>query len=75
MAMEVKVSAAGNEQFGAWREGQHDDLVLAVALACWAVDKAYPPRKGHDDAWWSNPYEADMIRLFKKKMSQKTTQE
>jgi hypothetical protein len=69
MAMEVKVSAAGNQQFGAWREGQHDDLVLAVALACWAVDKAYPPRKSHDDAWWSNPYEADMIRLFKKKMS------
>lgn len=31
----VKITTAANETFGAWREGQHDDLVLAVALACW----------------------------------------
>ena len=30
-----KVSSAGNDQYGAWREGQHDDLLLAVALAVW----------------------------------------
>src|SRR5262249_31270423 len=35
MNMRVRVSAAGNETFGAWREGAHDDLVLAVALAVW----------------------------------------
>ncbi|MGA2136126.1 MAG: hypothetical protein ABSH50_27875 [Bryobacteraceae bacterium] len=40
--MRVKVSMAGNEQYGAWREGTHDDLVLAVALACWGMRKAYP---------------------------------
>jgi hypothetical protein len=33
--MRVKVSGAGNETWGAWREGTHDDLVLSVALACW----------------------------------------
>jgi catechol 2,3-dioxygenase-like lactoylglutathione lyase family enzyme len=33
--MRVKVSASGRESFAAWREGAHDDLVLAVALACW----------------------------------------
>ena len=33
--MRVKVSAGRREQFGAWREGTHDDLVLAAALACW----------------------------------------
>ncbi len=33
--MRVRVSAARHEQFGAWREGTHDDLVLAAALACW----------------------------------------
>src|ERR1700677_3663189 len=38
-AMEVKVSSVGREQFGAWREGTHDDLVFAVALACWGVKK------------------------------------
>jgi hypothetical protein len=31
----VKITLAANETYGAWREGDHDDLVLAVALACW----------------------------------------
>ena len=31
----VEITPAANETFGAWRHGQHDDLVLAVALACW----------------------------------------
>ncbi len=30
-----KITASANETFEAWREGQHDDLVLAVALAVW----------------------------------------
>jgi hypothetical protein len=30
-----RVTLAAHEQFGAWREGQHDDLLLALALACW----------------------------------------
>ncbi len=34
-AMQVKVTASGREQYGCWREGTHDDLVFAVALACW----------------------------------------
>jgi hypothetical protein len=33
----VKLTAAANDTYGAWREGQHDDLVLAAALACWAA--------------------------------------
>ncbi len=35
----VKITEAANETFGAWREGQHDDLVLAVALAAWAGER------------------------------------
>lgn len=31
----TKITAAGNDTYGAWREADHDDLVLAVALACW----------------------------------------
>jgi hypothetical protein len=31
----VKITVAAHETFGGWREGDHDDLVLAVALACW----------------------------------------
>ena len=33
--MRVKISLDGNDKYGAWREGEHDDLVLAAALACW----------------------------------------
>jgi hypothetical protein len=35
MAMRTRVTPEGNSQYGAWREGSHDDLALAVALACW----------------------------------------
>jgi hypothetical protein len=35
LGFRVKVTAAGHESFGAWRERDHDDLVLAVACACW----------------------------------------
>src|SRR5664279_3703898 len=40
--MRVKISGSAHEQFGAWRSGEHDDLVLAVALACWGVRRAAP---------------------------------
>lgn len=36
----VKVTAAANEVFASWREGLHDDLVLAVALAAWVGENA-----------------------------------
>ncbi|MEJ7863244.1 MAG: hypothetical protein WKF90_16565 [Pyrinomonadaceae bacterium] len=29
----VKITDAANDTYGAWREGTHDDLVLAAALA------------------------------------------
>jgi hypothetical protein len=31
----VKITISANETFEAWRERDHDDLVLAVALAAW----------------------------------------
>jgi hypothetical protein len=34
---DVKITLSAHEQFGAWREGAHDDLVLAVALPVWAL--------------------------------------
>jgi hypothetical protein len=40
--MRVRTTQTGHEQFGAWREGQHDDLVFAVALACWGAGKLWP---------------------------------
>jgi hypothetical protein len=41
---QVKITTAANEQYGEWRQGKHDDLVLALALALW-----YAPR--HIPAW------------------------
>lgn len=38
-AMRVKTGLSGREQTGAWREGEHDDLVLAVGLACWWLER------------------------------------
>ena len=40
----VRITAAAHETFGAWREGQHDDLVLAVALAAWLAEREHPGR-------------------------------
>ena len=35
MNMRIKVSVAGHDSYAAARASNHDDLVLAVALACW----------------------------------------
>lgn len=36
LAFKVTISQAGHDSYAAWREGDHDDLVLATALALWA---------------------------------------
>jgi hypothetical protein len=33
-------TSGGNNTYGAWRAGGHDNLVLAVALACWWGENA-----------------------------------
>ena len=50
--MRVKVSANGHESFAAWREGTHDDLVLAVALACWRAKWPTVGEVGLPLGWW-----------------------
>ena len=44
LSMEFKVSIAGNVQYGAWREGTNDDLVLALAIAAWFGEQEYGAR-------------------------------
>jgi hypothetical protein len=39
----VHVTLARNDSPESWREGQHDDLVLAAALAGWMGERALPP--------------------------------
>jgi len=44
-AFTYKLSNAGHDSYAAWREGEHDDMVLAVALAVWyAQQPVYHPR-------------------------------
>jgi hypothetical protein len=44
LTFRIKMNVAtGHESFGAWRERDHDDLVLAVALACWLGEKLGGP--------------------------------
>jgi hypothetical protein len=66
LGMETKVTLAGREVYAAWREGQHDDLVFAVALACWGVRRAYPGRSGKE--YWTNKWEAEAAEVFKKEV-------
>jgi hypothetical protein len=37
---QVKVTEAAEKEMDAWREGAHDDLVLAVAVAVWLGEHA-----------------------------------
>ena len=66
-AVQVKISLSGHEQFGAWREGTHDDLVFAVALACWNAQNAYPNDPVGREQWWTSKQQADAARVFLKK--------
>lgn len=38
----VKVNDRARDSYGAWREGDHDDLVLAVAMAAWYANITEP---------------------------------
>jgi hypothetical protein len=33
----MEIKSSGRVTYEAWREGEHDDLVLSVALACWVA--------------------------------------
>jgi hypothetical protein len=46
LAFRVKITLNAHDTYGAWREGAHDDLVLAVALACWYGDAYVTPAAG-----------------------------
>lgn len=34
--------ATGHDSYEAWRDGDHDDLVLSLAMACWFAENAEP---------------------------------
>jgi hypothetical protein len=54
-AFRIKITLAGNDTYEAWREGDHDDTVLATAMACWWGEthelKAPRAKPTRDDTW------------------------
>jgi len=66
LGMERRSTAAGREQYGTWRLGAHDDLVFAVALACWGVQEAHYRSESH----WFNRAEAEMAEEFRGTMDE-----
>jgi hypothetical protein len=42
---------AGGERYGAWGSGEHDDLVMAVALACWGMRRMYGEKASGRVGW------------------------
>lgn len=39
LKFKIKVTAKGNDTYEAWREGDHDDLVLSLAMSVWYAMK------------------------------------
>jgi hypothetical protein len=39
VSFRVKISLSGHDSYEAWRQHEHDDLVLAVGLAAWLAEK------------------------------------
>jgi hypothetical protein len=48
---QAKIIPAASDTVGPWREGAHDDLVLAVALAGWFAERVPEPPTG-PLVWW-----------------------
>ena len=43
LRFKVKIDAiTAHDSYGAWREGEHDDLVFAASIACWRLTKPGP---------------------------------
>jgi hypothetical protein len=63
---QVKISISGHDTYGAWREGTHDDLILATAMACWASEMRLLPKGLRHPRPKSN---LKRRRMFTKKLS------
>ena len=42
LSFQTKITTSAKETFGAWREGQHDDLVLALGIGLWLGENVRP---------------------------------
>jgi len=66
LGFQVKITASATDVYGAWREGQHDDLVLALALPLWYAERVPTPASFRPVAGGSRPIvEAARARMHR----------
>ena len=53
------------ERLGIRTKGDGDNLVFAVALACWNHQNMYPDDPAGGEQWWTNKHQADAARIFR----------
>jgi len=54
-AFRVKINlTTGHDSYESWRESEHDDLVLAAAMACWYAENAWPGPRGPVRVVWGS---------------------
>jgi hypothetical protein len=58
-AFQVKSTTAATEEMDAWRQGAHDDLVLAIAVATW-----FGQRRFQRFRMWREPDDIAANRKF-----------
>ena len=63
-AVQVRITPTGHEEYGAWREGTHDDLVFAVSLACWCAHNMYPNDPAGGERWWTSNHQAFAAKVL-----------
>jgi len=60
-----KISTAGHDSYEAWREADHDDLVLAAGIAAWVARVALDFQQSHAMEWLAasqiKPYEISPV--------------
>lgn len=69
LTFKVRISAAGHDSYEAWREGAHDDLVLAAGLAAWYAERIGPGQRLRTDstahaAFWGEAGERNREALW-----------
>lgn len=45
LSFRAKISASGHDTYEAWRENEHDDLVLAASMCAWMAEHVYRIRE------------------------------
>jgi hypothetical protein len=66
MNIRARIRATGYTEYGAQGPGKHDDMVMALALSCWALRRASAGELTGDEAYVIDLNWDDKVRRFRK---------